>query len=98
MSDLRLKPVGKLFGEKFIIPSYQRGYRWTGGEVSKLLDDVKDFFDRDDIKKESFYCLQPLVVCKSKEFPDSWEVIDGQQCLTTIFLILRNLRGCLVSF
>lgn len=82
-----LKPISSLLDERFFIPSYQRGYRWTEIQVTELLDDLWQFqSDSEGRGKEHFYCLQPLVI---KAMGDgSWEVVDGQQRLTTIFLIL----------
>ena len=76
--------VGKLLGMNFFIPGYQRGYRWTEQQVNDLLNDINEF----EPKNGSWYCLQPLVVMKKDE---KWEVIDGQQRLTTIYLILACL-------
>lgn len=88
-NTLKLVPVSMLLGEKFYIPDYQRGYRWTRNEVNKLLEDLTAFFS-DDYKENPYYCMQPLVVCKD-ENNDRWEVIDGQQRLTTMFLLLNYL-------
>ena len=76
-------------GFDFIIPSYQRGYRWTRKEVIRLILDVLSYNQDKDGK---FYCLQPLVV-RHKEVNGQhiWRVIDGQQRLTTIFLLLNYL-------
>ena len=76
--------VGKLLGMNFSIPGYQRGYRWTEQQVNDLLNDINEF----EPENGSWYCLQPLVVMKKDE---KWEVIDGQQRLTTIYLILACL-------
>ncbi len=78
----------ELSGE-FVIPSYQRGYRWGATEVVKLLDDI----DNDVIAApmpRSYY-LQPIVVTW-RESSGNWELIDGQQRLTTLYLIVRYLR------
>jgi hypothetical protein len=82
-----LKSVNDLLKERFFIPSYQRGYRWTEIQVTDLLNDLWEFQAQSDkMEKSGFYCLQPLVI---KTKPDgSWEVVDGQQRLTTIYLIL----------
>ena len=73
---------------QFFIPSYQRGYRWGSSQVVQLLDDIHEFNRRAHPQPEDFYCLQPLVI---KERPDGrLEVVDGQQRLTTLFLILRH--------
>src|SRR5690554_5017095 len=92
-SKLTLKPINDLLGESFFIPAYQRGYRWTKRQVKELLNDIWDFrLNNQEGSKEAFYCLQPVVVSKRNE---SWEVVDGQQRLTTINLILEYLKGAL---
>jgi len=95
-SKLILKPVTDLLSEKFFIPSYQRGYRWTDRQVKNLLDDIWNFrLNSDNEDKKAFYCLQPIVVSKSN---GEWEVLDGQQRLTTIFIILEYLKEGLAFF
>jgi uncharacterized protein with ParB-like and HNH nuclease domain len=47
-----------------------------------------EFCDREKASKDEFYCLQPIVV-KKRNGQQIWELVDGQQRLTTIFLILR---------
>ncbi|MFZ4590424.1 MAG: DUF262 domain-containing protein [Ignavibacteria bacterium] len=88
-NQISLKTVFELVSKKFIVPSYQRGYRWTSPQVTELLDDLYDFFSnppkQEEGKEKPFYCLQPIVVKKSGE---EWEVIDGQQRLTTLYIIL----------
>lgn len=82
-NDIALKTISELLGMNFFIPSYQRGYRWTTQQVNDLLNDICDFKPQ----KEEWYCLQPLVVKQKND--NEWEVIDGQQRLTTIFLIIH---------
>src|ERR1022692_2327066 len=84
-----LKPINDLLRERFFVPSYQRGYRWTKRQVADLLDDLYEFQDNCDAK-ELFYCLQPVVVKRRED--GAWELVDGQQRLTTIFLILTFLK------
>lgn len=75
---------------QFLIPSYQRGYRWSEIQVNALLNDVYDFYEsRTDARAK--YCLQPIVVTRASD-DTSWEVIDGQQRLTTLWLILKYLN------
>lgn len=82
-----LRSISSLLDEKFFIPSYQRGYRWTEIQVTELLDDLWQFQRESDSQgSEHFYCLQPLVIKARSD--GSWEVVDGQQRLTTIYLIL----------
>lgn len=96
MPQLDLKSLNCLLGSKFYIPSYQRGYRWTPQQVKDLLNDFRNFMDQPYENENIFYCLQPIVVkehqWKEQEvITNGWEVIDGQQRLTTIFIILSYL-------
>lgn len=75
------KLVSSIKGE-FYIPSYQRGYRWGENEVIRLLDDVYS-----NGKKN--YCLQPIVVRKKG---DAYELVDGQQRFTTLYLIYKYMH------
>jgi uncharacterized protein with ParB-like and HNH nuclease domain len=100
MSDDRqlfaLRPIAEFLNGKysFVIPSYQRGFRWKPEQVKALLDDLYEFHtaNRDNKKDNPFYCLQPVIVCK-KEKENEWEVIDGQQRLTTIYIIVKYLES-----
>lgn len=83
-----------LLKHKFNIPEYQRGYRWEKKQVHDLLNDIKDFIQRRDsglVKPKEFYCLQPIVVFKIAD--NEYDVIDGQQRLTTLYLILKALKN-----
>ena len=82
-----MRSIKKLNGCNFVIPSYQRGYRWEKREVEDLLNDIYEFKQSNN---EGFYCLQPLVLKKISD--NVYEVIDGQQRLTTIYLILKYLK------
>ena len=98
---LELKTINELRKMNFFIPSYQRGFRWSDKEVSDLLNDVSEFTPQqidNTGDKKTWYCLQPIVVkLKLKQQHDTigekqYEVIDGQQRLTTIYLILYYLN------
>ncbi len=92
-SSICLKAINDLLTDeqgqptRFWIPAYQRGYRWTSLEVRQLLDDVWEFIQNG---QGAFYCLQPLVV-KARDSGD-YEVVDGQQRLTTIYILITYLR------
>lgn len=81
---LETKKVSEIKGD-FFIPSYQRGYRW-GKEATKLLDDITEIDEKLDYR----YCLQPIVIKKLED--NKYELIDGQQRLTTIYLIFKALK------
>jgi hypothetical protein len=93
-SGIRLKPIHALLTDekqqstRFWIPAYQRGYRWKPLQVTQLLEDIREFAYRRNPQPEEFYCLQPLVL-KSMD-AGRYEVVDGQQRLTTLLLILRH--------
>jgi len=86
--DGPIKTVSNLTEYKFYVPSYQRGYRWTKQEVEDLLEDIASFTPREvsGDGRTTWYCLQPLIVRK-RQNDSNYEVIDGQQRLTTILLI-----------
>jgi len=86
MDEIKLeaKLVGDIQGV-FNVPSYQRGYRWGKEEVERLLNDIYGIYD-DETKVARNYCLQPIVV---KRNGDTYDLIDGQQRLTTIYLIYK---------
>lgn len=90
-----LKTIEELLGYKFVVPAYQRGYRWGDAEVRALLEDVWEFAKE---PKAKFYCLQPVVVYEasggdSASEKKTYNLADGQQRLTTIYLILKYLGG-----
>lgn len=91
-SNLYPKAVIDLVQDNYFIPDYQRGYRWTEIQVIQMLDDIWHFAQHPPKKdnpedEDPYYCLQPVVVKKTDN--DTWEVIDGQQRLTTITLFIH---------
>ncbi len=91
--------VNELLDDRyFFIPSYQRGYRWSKQQVYDLCNDLLEYALKENKKTGSFYSLQPLIVrkgifCIEGDNRDAYEVIDGQQRLTTIFLLYRFLAN-----
>ncbi|EIP97791.1 hypothetical protein OpiT1DRAFT_02240 [Opitutaceae bacterium TAV1] len=108
--NISTKTVADLEGMHFIVPAYQRGYRWTDQQVRQLLEDLFAWHQSSPQPitaerhppKAPAYCLQPLVVFKSKDTSDNtdntFSVVDGQQRLTTLYLILKNLHKSKPSF
>lgn len=83
---LEAKLVGKIEGN-FFVPKYQRGYRWTESQVKTLLNDL---WDNCSQEAQNEYCLQPVVV--RKRGVNDYELIDGQQRLTTILILLNYIK------
>ena len=86
--NLETKFVGDIEGE-FYVPAYQRGYRWKE-EVEMLLNDIHE------IGEGKNYSLQPIVVRKIDK--NRFELIDGQQRLTSIYLIFRYMMELKLPF
>ncbi len=108
MAKIELKTVSELLGMKFFIPSYQRGYRWTELQIGNLLNDIWEFSKGIDgdfyclqplvVKKRKKDLLAEIKQADSVEeveilLKGEWTVIDGQQRLTTIYLILKALEN-----
>ena len=96
-SSISTKPITDLLTDeeghatRFWIPAYQRGYRWKPLQVTQLLDDVWEFIQDTEVgNRQSFYCLQPLVIKAHED--GRYEVVDGQQRLTTIYILLTYLK------
>ena len=91
--DFAPMPIAALLDgmHHFVIPSFQRGYRWEEKQVIDLLEDIKQFAEDDNVRSDSYF-LQPVVVkaCKYNG-ADAYEVLDGQQRLTTLLLLLKRL-------
>lgn len=103
-NTITLKSINDILEKNFYIPSYQRGYRWTNQNVEDLLNDIYTFSRKRNKSEQEFYCLQPIVVKKLNPTQleerklesvfdnNNWyEVVDGQQRLTTIRILLAYL-------
>lgn len=86
----QLLETGKV--NKFIIPEYQRPYAWTDEQIQTLFDDLVEYTENDN---ESTYFLGTIVSYENEN--DEQEIIDGQQRITSLFLLLRALYSKLNS-
>ena len=73
---------------KYIIPIYQRNYAWGDDEISSLLQDIKNACEKNKEQDKNYY-IGSLVVYRREN--GDFEVIDGQQRLTTLTLIMHQL-------
>lgn len=78
----------KCFKNFYVVPDYQREYVWEERQVNQLLSDVFDEFDNNHNKE---YFIGSTVVFKDDN--GSYELIDGQQRTTTLFLIICALKS-----
>lgn len=77
----------------FIIPPYQRGYRWTEKNIERLLDDFSHFIENP--QGAEVYCMQPLAVKNNSN--NKYTVIDGQQRLTSLYILHEYLDDVIGS-
>lgn len=85
-----IESVENIFKKRiYNIPEYQRGYKWSEEDVNALLNDINNF-QVDEKDKSKFYCLQNITI-KKQEKDDIYDVIDGQQRLTTLSILLSYL-------
>lgn len=95
MSPNQLNPklltVGGLFDgdTAYTVPIYQRNYAWGAVQIEQLISDIQDALERG----QSNYFLGNLVVTPRDDTGKNFEVIDGQQRLTTLYLLLTFLQG-----
>ena len=86
--ELPMKSFADFINTIFIIPSQQRGYKWTSANIKELLYDLWEFIQSPPNKR--VYCLQPLAVVP---LSGKYSVLDGQQRLTTLFLLYKYLTN-----
>ena len=88
IQELRILDEETLFDTEahYVIPRYQRAYAWEDKEIVQLIDDIND--------STGDYYIGSLVVAKVKGKVETYEVVDGQQRLTTLYLLLHYLVSC----
>lgn len=88
IQELRILDDETLFDTEvhYVIPRYQRAYAWEDKEIVQLIDDIND--------STGDYYIGSLVVAKVKGKVETYEVVDGQQRLTTLYLLLHYLVSC----
>lgn len=83
------KSLEEIFQCKYIVPLYQRNYAWGEDEISQLLQDLYENFKKYRYNSSLNYFIGSLVILKRKD--GFFEVIDGQQRLTTLSILLKIL-------
>ena len=88
--DPKLRTIGELFEDSdaiYTVPVYQRNYAWRAEQIEQLISDIQDAIDG----HEDGYFLGNLIVTERQSLTTDFEVIDGQQRLTTLYLLLTFL-------
>lgn len=78
--------------KKFVIPEYQRPYAWSDEQIQTLFDDLVEYTENNS---ESTYFLGTIVSYENDNHEQ--EIIDGQQRITSLFLLLRAIYSKLSS-
>lgn len=86
----QLLEMGK--DKKFVIPEYQRPYAWSDEQIQTLFDDLVEYTENNN---ESTYFLGTIVSYENDNHEQ--EIIDGQQRITSLFLLLRAIHSKLSS-
>ena len=83
-------PLLSVFSKRkpFVIPNYQRAYVWGKKQHEELWEDIYGAFHRDD----SEYFLGNIILSSTWRNPTEYDVIDGQQRLTTITILFKELH------
>lgn len=88
--EVNKQSVKQLLGsgknQKFVIPEYQRPYAWSDEQIQTLFDDLVEYTENNN---ESTYFLGTIVSYENEN--NEQEIIDGQQRITSLFLLLRAL-------
>jgi hypothetical protein len=84
--------IAELFKDFYVVPSYQREYVWTEENVQQLLEDVAHEFPESAATPGPEYFLGSIVVCAQEQHANVYELIDGQQRMTTCYLVLCAIR------
>ncbi len=87
--------LGGLFADFYVVPNFQREYVWGAEEVRQLLEDINAEFTSADRDANSEYFIGTIVTCRAKEDDDVFQLIDGQQRMTTAYLTLCCIRDYL---
>lgn len=86
--------VAELFRDFYSVPDFQREYVWKKTNVEKLLQDVvEELYDEDEPVNNAEYFLGSIVVFRDE--PGTFQLIDGQQRLTTIYITFCAIRDLL---
>ena len=87
--------IRNLLGEDvgYVIPIYQRNYAWEEGEITQLIQDIIDYLPKSDVEARNYYIGSLVVYERLDTNKPVFEIIDGQQRLTTLSLITSYLKN-----
>jgi len=94
--------IGDTFKHMYSVPVYQRPYSWESAQINVILDDIFDAYKLPEAEREEGYFIGSIYIHdrneKLKGLIQKYEIIDGQQRLTTISLLLLSLYSYAVRY
>lgn len=85
--------IREVFSKRYIIPDFQRPYSWDNDPCEKLWDDIIDFYEGKETKEDKYFLGNIVINPASNLSYEAWEVVDGQQRLTTLLLLIKALHS-----
>lgn len=82
------KTIGQIWEDTYVVPLYQRNFAWGEKQITQLIQDIYDNYKSDKISR--YYIGSLVVLLRNND--GKYEVIDGQQRLTTISLLCKALN------
>ena len=84
--------IREIFSKKYTIPDFQRPYSWDNEPCEKLWDDIIDFHNQKKGKDDKYFLGNVIINPGPESAQGAWEVVDGQQRLTTLLLLIKALH------
>ena len=87
--DCDFLTIDKVLDSFYVVPDYQRDYVWQESHVLTLLEDIKSNidFDPEDVESDPYFIGSIVVFSTPQKDGGKYLLIDGQQRMTTIFLL-----------
>lgn len=93
ISELSIRELLDGSKDRYMIPMYQRNYAWDEGEITQLIQDILDYLPQGDYKPRKYYIGSLVVFERGVAQSGIFEVIDGQQRLTTLSLLAAYIKN-----
>jgi hypothetical protein CLOSPO_02893 len=94
--------IGDTFKHMYFVPVYQRPYSWETTQINVILDDIFDAYRLPEAEREEGYFIGSIYIHdrneKLKGLIQKYEIIDGQQRLTTIALLLLSIYSHAIQY
>ncbi len=84
--------VREVFTKKYVIPHFQRPYSWDNDTCEKMWDDITNFIGQNSTHEDKYFLGNIVINPSLEDSVSAWEVVDGQQRLTTLLLLIKALH------